>query len=157
MPTANRSTLTIDRLKFIHMLTEGRPFDFGVMVFDQIYDLRQQAISGKANKLLFPYLIQHVLETQHPIPVRGVDADPVAPVNMVLDLKHGLPKKPSGTGSAQYSLNNDMGRYHSLLDTIVGRAARGVYGDLSTLGDSSSNDEVGEAGAEDHDSLSDEF
>ncbi|KAF2579699.1 hypothetical protein F2Q68_00004352 [Brassica cretica] len=79
MPTANRSTLTIDRLKFIHMLTEGRPFDFGVMVFDQIYDLRQQAISGKANKLLFPYLIQHVLETQHPIPVRGVDADPVAP------------------------------------------------------------------------------
>ncbi|KAL0789631.1 hypothetical protein Bca101_005877 [Brassica carinata] len=157
MPTANRSTLTIDRLKFIHMLTEGRPFDFGVMVFDQIYDLGQQAISGKENKLLFPNLIQHVLETQHPIPVCGVDADPVAPVNMVFDLKQGLPKKPSGTGSAQYSLNKDMGRYHRLLDTIVGRAARGVYGDLSTLGDSSSNDEVGEAGAEDHDSLSDEF
>ena len=39
MPTVNRSTLTIDRLKFIHMLTEGRPFEFGVMVFGQIYEL----------------------------------------------------------------------------------------------------------------------
>ncbi|KAF3497054.1 hypothetical protein DY000_02053055 [Brassica cretica] len=156
MPTVNRSTLTIDRLKFIHKLTEGRPFEFGVMVFGQIYELEQQAISGKANKLFFPNLIQHVLEMQHPIPVRGVDANPVALVKMVLDLKQGLPNKPAGTGSAKYSLNKDMGRYHRLLDTIVGRAARGVYGDLSTLGDSSSNDEAGEAGAEDHNSLSDE-
>ena len=59
MPTANRS----NRLKLLHMLTEGRLFDFGVMVFDQIYDLGQQAISGKANKLLFPNLIQHILES----------------------------------------------------------------------------------------------
>ena len=60
---------------------------------------------------------------QHPIPVRGVDADPVALVKMVLDSKQGLPNQPAGTGSAKYSLNKDMGRYHRLLDTIVGRAA----------------------------------
>ena len=111
MPTANRS----NRLKLLHMLTDGRPFDFGVMVFDQIYDLGQQAISGKANNLLFPNLIQHILESQHPILVCGVDADHVAPVKMVLDLKKGLPKKPAETGSAKYSLTKDMGRFWTQL------------------------------------------
>ncbi|KAF3562304.1 hypothetical protein DY000_02017192 [Brassica cretica] len=153
MPTANRS----NRLKLLHMLTEGRPFDFGVMVFDQIYDLGQQAISGKANKLLFPNLIQHILESQHPILVRGVDADHVAPVKMVLDLKKGLPKKPAETGSAKYSLTKDMGRFWTQLSAgqlCLCHQAEGVCGDLSNLGDSSSNDE---GGAEDLDSLSDEF
>ncbi|KAL0864329.1 hypothetical protein Bca101_043447 [Brassica carinata] len=58
MPTSNRSTLTIDRFKFIHMITDGSAFDFGKMVFDQIYELGQQAISGETNKLLFPNLIR---------------------------------------------------------------------------------------------------
>ena len=70
---------------------------------------------------------------QHPIPVRGVDADPVALVKMVLDLKQGLPNKPAGTGSAKYSLNKDMGRYHRLLDTIVGRATSKCFHSLSIL------------------------
>lgn len=80
MSTANRSTLTIDHLKFFHMITEGRSLDFGVMVFDQLYEIGHKAISGKSNKLLFPNLIQHILDTQHPIPVRGGDADHVAPI-----------------------------------------------------------------------------
>ena len=117
MPIANRSTLTIDHLKFIHMITEGRPLDSGVMVFDQLYELGQQAISGKSNKLLFPNLIQHILDTQHPIPVRGGDADPVAPIKMILGRKQGLPKKPPGTDSVRYFYNKDMGCIHRLLDT----------------------------------------
>ncbi|KAF2549010.1 hypothetical protein F2Q70_00021980 [Brassica cretica] len=86
IPTAYRSTLTIDRLKFLHMIAEGRPFDFGEMVFDQIYELRQQAISGVTNKMMFPNLIQHVLNAQHPIPILDEDITPKAPNKMVLDM-----------------------------------------------------------------------
>lgn len=126
MPTANRSTLTIDRIKFLHMITEGRPFDFGVMVFDQIFELCQQSVAEveKKPKLLFPNLIQHILDAQHPLPARDGDSVPQDSVKMVLDKKQGVPKKPPGTGSSQrYSLANDVGRMHRLMDSIIARAA----------------------------------
>ncbi|KAG2275163.1 hypothetical protein Bca4012_044797 [Brassica carinata] len=69
----------------------------------------------------------------------------------------GLPKKPAETGSAKYSLTKDMGRFWTQLSAgqlCLCHQAEGVCGDLSNLGDSSSNDE---GGAEDLDSLSDEF
>lgn len=126
MPTANRSTLTIDRIKFLHMITEGRPFDFGVMVFDQIFELGQQQVADvdKKPRLLFPNLIQHILDAQHPLPARDGDSVPQDSIRMVLDKKQGVPKKPSGAGSSRrYSLANDVGRMHRLLDTVIARAA----------------------------------
>ncbi|KAL0897735.1 hypothetical protein Bca101_081696 [Brassica carinata] len=141
MPTANHSTLTRDRIKFIHMITEGRPFDFGTMVFDQIYELGQQTDSGMTNKLLFPNLIQHVMDAQHPIPAHMGDSDPQAAYKMVLDKKQGLPKNPPGTGaSRRYSLTTDIGRVYRYMDTVISRAAKGIYGDLSNLGDGSSHE-----------------
>lgn len=124
MPTANRSTLTIERLKFIHMMVAGRPLDFGVMVFDQIYDLGQQAITGESNKLMFPNLIQHVLDAQFPIPARDEDSAPQKPFKMVLDRKQGVAKNPPGTGpSRRYSYTADVGRVNRLVDRIAYRAA----------------------------------
>ncbi|KAJ4905622.1 Uncharacterized protein Rs2_09280 [Raphanus sativus] len=154
MPTANRSTLTIERLKFIHMMVSGRPFDFGVMVFDQIYDLGQQAITGESNKLMFPNLIQHVLDAQFPIPARDEDSAPQKPFKMVLDKKQGVAKNPPGTGpSRRYSYTADVGRVNRLVDRIAYRAARGAYGDLPpSLGDDGEEDGAAEASSQ-----SDEF
>lgn len=115
--------MTKERLKFIHTITEGRLFYFGVMVFDQIYKLGQQAIAGETNKLLLPDLIQHILDTQHLIPVHGGDTEPKALNKMVWDFEQRLPKKPPRTRSANYSYTKDMGRPHRLLDTIASRAA----------------------------------
>lgn len=124
MPTANRSTLTIDRLKFIHMITEGRPCDFGAMVFDQLYELGSQAVTGETNKLLFPSLIQHILDAQHPLLTFDGDSVPLKPNKMVLDKKQGVPKNPPGTGtSRRYSVRKDMGRVYRLVETVISRAS----------------------------------
>lgn len=119
MPTSNKSTLTKDRIRFIHMLCQGRPFNFGKMVFDQILEV---AASPEDHNLLFPNLIGQLLDSQHEHVTAEADSLSNVPLYMVLDGKQGMARK--AVPEKPLTLAEDLTEFRLLTKRINKRLAR---------------------------------
>ncbi|KAF8113560.1 hypothetical protein N665_0048s0021 [Sinapis alba] len=116
IPTTNYTTITQDRLKFLYMIHHHKSFDFGKLVYNQIVNMSASSGTDKTRRIIFPTLIQQVLQFQRIIPPTENDEEFIGfskPV--VKDKKAG---RGSGADLSTASLEEDIDRAIASLKAI---------------------------------------
>ena len=67
IPTTNYTSMNQERLKFLYMLHHHRSFDFGQSVYDQIISFSANVNTDKSRRIIFPTLIQQVIDYQRTV------------------------------------------------------------------------------------------
>ena len=67
IPTTNYTSMNQERLKFLYMLHRHGSFDFGQSVYDQIISFSANVNTDKSRRIIFPTLIQQVIDYQRTV------------------------------------------------------------------------------------------
>ncbi|KAF8079544.1 hypothetical protein N665_1020s0011 [Sinapis alba] len=90
IPTTNYTAMNQDRLKFLYMIHHQHGFDFGKLVYNQITHMGASTDVDKSRRIIFPTLIQQVLDFQRNILPMEHDEDYTGyPKLVVKDKKAG--------------------------------------------------------------------
>ncbi|KAF8109295.1 hypothetical protein N665_0098s0023 [Sinapis alba] len=91
IPTTNYTTITQDRLKFLYMIHHHKSFDFGKLVYNQIVNMSASSGTNKTRRIIFPTLIQQVLQFQRIIPPTENDEEFIGfPKPVVKEKRQGV-------------------------------------------------------------------
>ncbi|XP_018465263.2 uncharacterized protein LOC108836624 [Raphanus sativus] len=122
MPTMNYTNMNQDRLKFVYMLHHNEDgFNFGKLVYDQIMAMGARTKSKRAWRIMFPTLIQQVINYQQRFPVEESTGFPKL---VVKDIKAG---RGNGADARPPNLEEDLSRMITGLNAIRIRLRRGEY------------------------------
>ncbi|KAF8098011.1 hypothetical protein N665_0276s0012 [Sinapis alba] len=116
IPTTSYTAMNPERLRFIYLLYQHRPFDFGKIVYNQIMTMAENTKAEKTRRIILPTLIQQVLLIQRIVPPDSCDEDLTGmPKPVVKDKKAG---RGAGADSHAPNLEKDITRAIASLKAI---------------------------------------
>ncbi|XP_056850286.1 uncharacterized protein LOC130499861 [Raphanus sativus] len=126
IPTMNYTNMNQTRLKFVYMLHHNEDgFNFGKLVYDQIMQMAENTKKKKSRRIMFPTLIQQVINFQRIVPIDyPSDEFTGFPKLVVKDIKAG---RGTGADTRSASLEEDIERTIASLKGIYIRLRRGEY------------------------------